>query len=92
MSDTELTVSHSLVVGINPRGLDFNGLVQAVVAERDHEAGAACQTDMRRHRLHSLLFGGDAPPAFASGRMADPTRRRRRACAQRIRSPMYPHP
>ena len=31
MSDTELTVSHPLRIRVDLRGLDFNGLVQAIV-------------------------------------------------------------
>ena len=39
MSDTELTVSHPLVIRVDPKGLDFNGLVQAIVAEANRACG-----------------------------------------------------
>jgi hypothetical protein len=39
MSDTELTVSHPLQVKVDLRGLDFNGLVQAIT----EAAGRACE-------------------------------------------------
>ena len=38
MSDTELTVSHLLCIKVDVRGLDFNGVVEAIQAE----AGEAC--------------------------------------------------
>ena len=39
MSDTELTVSHSLVVKVDPKAFDFNGLVQAIVAQANRACG-----------------------------------------------------
>jgi hypothetical protein len=35
MSDTELTVSHSMVLSVRVEGLDFNGLVRAITAEAE---------------------------------------------------------
>ena len=39
MSDTELTVSHPMVVSVRVVGLDFNGLVRAIAAEAKRACG-----------------------------------------------------